>query len=252
MTALHHRRLALAALGACTLAACLFGCGGGSGGAEQGGAGAGSGGAGPGNAIDQPPPPRTEAVLAGPLCQGNACRCRKADGDAGPPPAGAKRFEVHLGPSDDPLWAMVDGMVLYKSRETPEACFYVDLAAGEHRASLRGKGESGLSAAIAVSEQGGSDGTWWFHTFQFQCGSPGECDMASIESWKREVAAMAGKHDPCGSTKVQDIHWETGRMPDRTHPDHLLLHFTLDVYKFAPSHPPGSDECDKGGPAAGK
>jgi hypothetical protein len=143
-------------------------------------------------------------------------------------------------------------MVLYKGRETAEACFYVDLVPGEHRASLRGMGESGLSAAIAVSEQGGADGSWWFHTFQFQCGSPGECDMPSIEAWKREVAAMAGKHDPCGSTKVQDIHWETGRMPDRTHPDHLLLHFTLNVYKFAPSYQPGSDQCDKGGaPAAG-
>jgi hypothetical protein len=69
------------------------------------------------------PPARTEAVLVGPLCQGDACRCRENDADAGPPPAGSKRFEVKLGSADDPLWATVDGMVLHKPAGRPEACF---------------------------------------------------------------------------------------------------------------------------------
>lgn len=201
--------------------------------------------------MDALPPPRTEAVLVGPLCQGESCQCRQADDDAGPPAAGYKRFEVKLGPSGDPLWALFDGMVLYKSGESPDACFYIDVKPGMHALSLRARGEEGLSAAISVSEQGGAeDQTWWFRTFDFQCGTPGQCDMKTLASWKDEVSTLEGKHDPCGSVKVQGIRWETGRMPDNLHPGDLLLHATLNVYTFAPESPPGSDKCDKrGGPA---
>jgi hypothetical protein len=224
-------------------------CGGGGGGGGPGAQTGGGGGAASGPAHDlAQPPARTEAVLVGPLCQGDACRCREGDDDAGSPPAGFKRFEVRLGPSNDPLWAIVDGMVLLKSDQRPEACFYVDLKPGEHAVALRGRGDRGLSAAIAIAEQGGAeDATWWYRTFDFQCGTPGQCDLETIERWKAEVAKLAGKHDPCGSTKVQRMRWETGRMPDRTHPDDLALHLTLDVYKFTPTNPPGSPDCDKSG-----
>src|SRR5688572_13836937 len=119
-----------------------------------------------GDTIESTPAPRTEAVLAGPLCEGDSCRCRQGDGDAGSPEAGAKRFEIRLGPSDDPLWAVVDGMVLFKSREVSDACFYVDLAPGEHKVSVRGKGEGGLSVGASFSEMGGGQGgaTWWYST----------------------------------------------------------------------------------------
>jgi hypothetical protein len=198
--------------------------------------------------------PRTEAVLAGPLCQSDSCRCREGDADAGAPAAGLKRFEVRLGPSDDPLWAVVDGMVMFKSDQRQEACFYVDLKSGTHAVRFRDRGKQGLNAAVAIAEQGGAeDATWWYHTFDFQCGAPGACDVETIERWKQQVTALRGKHDPCGSTKVQAIRWETGRMPDRTpdQPDDIDLHFTLDVYKFTPENPPGSDECDKR-PASGQ
>ncbi|HTE54286.1 MAG TPA: hypothetical protein VK698_25700 [Kofleriaceae bacterium] len=194
------------------------------------------------------PPARTEAVLVGPLCTGEACRCREGDDGAGAPAAGYKRFEVHLGPSRDPLWALVDGMVLYKTGDSSDACFYIDLKPGMHAVSLRARGEEGLSAAVAIAEQGGAeDATWWFHTFDFQCGTPGQCDLPTLDSWKREVSALEGKHDPCGSVKVQGIHWETGRMPDNVHPGELLLHVTLNVYGFAPKYPPGSEKCDRTG-----
>ena len=203
------------------------------------------------------PEPRTQAVLAGPLCQGDRCSCRQGDADAGAPEAGAKRFEIRLGPSDDPLWATVDGMVLFKSRERADACFYVDLTPGEHPVTLRGQGDGGLSAAITIAEQGGGgeDGepgpTWWYSTFDFTCGAPGVCAVEDIRAWKEQVAALAGKHDPCGSTKVKGITWETGRMPDRAHPDDLLLELQLEVYKFRPEHPPGSSACDEGAEPAG-
>ncbi len=225
-------------------------CGGGT--AQEAAPSAGAAASGPNQDLEQPPA-RTEAVLAGPLCQGDACRCRESDDDAGSPPGGFKRFEVRLGPSDDPLWATVDGMVLFKSDQRPESCFYVDLKTGKHAVALRGRGKQGLSAAIAIAEQGGAeDATWWYRTFDFQCGTPGQCDLETIENWKREVAKLAGKHDPCGSTKVQGMRWETGRMPDRNHPDDLALHLTLSVYEFTPTNPPGSDECDKRGAGGGE
>lgn len=197
--------------------------------------------------LDKDPPPRTEAVLVGPLCEGSACRCREGDDDAGQPPAGHKRFEVRLGVADDPMWVVVDGMILYKSRDRPESCFYVDLVPGKHAIGLRAVGDAeGMSAALAVGEQGGAeDATWWYRTFDFQCGTPEPCDVGTLEAWKREAAVMEGKHDPCGSTKVEQIRWETSRSPDRDRPDELILRFTLDVYKFTPANPPGSEECDK-------
>ena len=208
----------------------------------------------PGGQADEKLQPRTEAVLAGPLCQSDSCRCREGDGDAGSPAAGLKRFEVRLGPSDDPLWTVIDGMVMFKADQRQEACFYVDLKAGAHAVSFRGKGKQGLTAAVAIAEQGGAeDATWWYHTFDFQCGAPGPCDVEAIERWKQEVTALRGKHDPCGSTKVQGIRWETGRMPDRDRgrPDDIKLQLTLEVYRFTPENPPGSDECDRR-PANGK
>jgi hypothetical protein len=199
--------------------------------------------------IESEPEPKTEAVLVGPLCQGAQCRCKQGEGDAGTPEAGAKRFEVKLGPSDDPLWATVDGMVLFKSREIADACFYVDLRPGEHPISVRGKGEGGLSVGATFSEMGGGgEGqTWWYNTFDFNCGAPGQCDTDQVKAFKERVTRLQGKHDPCGSTLVKQVEWETGRMPDRAHPDDLLLRATLKVYKFVPKDPPGTESCDKSG-----
>ena len=231
------RRLALAAASV-AVAACS--------GASQGG---------PQGRIEQTPDPKTEAMLVGPLCQGEQCQCKQGDGDAGVPEGDAKRFEIRLGPSDDPLWATVDGMVLFKSREISDACFYVDLTTGDHKVTVRGKGEGGLSVGASISEMGGGQGaTWWYNTFDFNCGAPGECDLEQVKEFKARVASLKGKHDPCGSTKVKAVEWETGRMPDRAHPDDLLLRATLQVYKFKPSTPPGSPDCSKDdttGPAQG-
>jgi hypothetical protein len=216
----------------------------------SGASGGGSGG--PQGPIEEAPEPKTEAVLVGPLCEGDHCQCKQGETDAGTPEGDAKRFEVKLGPSDDPLWATVDGMVLYKSREQADACFYVDLATGDHKVTVRGKGEGGLSVGATISEMGGGQGaTWWYNTFDFNCGAPGECDLEQVKAFKDRVSQLKGKHDPCGSTKVKEIEWETGRMPDRAHPDDLVLRATLQVYKFVPKSPPGSSDCDKSGEGEG-
>jgi len=210
----------------------------------SGASGGGSGG--PQGPIESAPEPKTEAVLVGPLCQADHCQCKQKEEDAGVPEGDAKRFEVRLGPSDDPLWATVDGMVLFKSREVADACFYVDLTPGSHKLTVRGKGEGGLSVGASVAEMGSGQGnTWWYNTFDFNCGAPGECDTEQVKEFKARVSQLKGKHDPCGSTKIEAIEWETGRMPDRAHPDDLILRAVLHVYKFKPQNPPGSSECQK-------
>jgi hypothetical protein len=195
------------------------------------------------------PQPVTRAVLSGGLCTtGDSCTCRKLDApeDAGvgyPEAAGTKRFEVHVGPSDHALWVLLDDMVLYKSDEHSEDCFYVDLQTGQHRMILRASNDGGLSAAFDVHELGTQTKSW-YDTFKFNCGSPGTCSTdeldefkASLEQYKRNLM------DPCGSTKVKQIAWDAGRSPDQLHPRDLQVELTLQVYEFDPDKPHGDPEC---------
>ncbi|MBT8494344.1 MAG: hypothetical protein KJO07_14915 [Deltaproteobacteria bacterium] len=190
------------------------------------------------------PAKETVATLAGPLCEFSACKCREGAGD--PPqaaPDGFKRYEVRLGPSDNELWVSIDKMVLYKSLERAEDCFYVDVAPGRHPVRLRVSRETGFGAKLKISELA-PDNQGWYDTFDFQCGSPGGCDRASLSEWKAEVATYPKNiHDPCGSTKIREVVWQTGRLPDNVPPGDLQLDFILDVYKFAPTWPPGHQEC---------
>src|SRR6266545_7118199 len=122
---LYWRAMPVTSRASLALALVASACGGG-GGAQKDSTPTGSPAEGEGE-LQRAPAPRTEAMLVGPLCRGESCRCRAGDDDAGRPAPGHKRFEIRLGPSDDPLWALVDGMVLFKSRENADACFYVDL-----------------------------------------------------------------------------------------------------------------------------
>src|SRR3954451_14930326 len=81
-------------------------------------------------AIGPPPGKTTEAVLAGPLCSGDHCKCRSGADDMGVPTDDKKRYEIRLK-SAQPLWATVRGNKLFKNAESPEACFYLDLPPGE-------------------------------------------------------------------------------------------------------------------------
>lgn len=191
------------------------------------------------------PPRVTRATLAGPLCQGTDCRCRTDAADAGAPAnASVKRYEVVLGPSDDELWASIGGMVLYKSRERARECFYLDLPSpGEHAVTLRAHGDAGYGARMTIRERK-ADAAAWYSTFEFVCGAPGACNKqqlrefrASLDQYKR------GIHDPCGSTKIQGLEWDTGRMPDIRVPNDLYLQLVLKVYEFAPENPPGHASC---------
>jgi hypothetical protein len=194
----------------------------------------------------RPLPPRvTRATLAGPLCEDQevACTCRGPDAatDAGAPGAGLKRYELRLAAVDSELWATLDDMVFYKSPERAEECFYVDLQPGKHPVSLRAEAPKGFAARLTIAEQGAQG---WYDTFTFHCGAPGHCSMADLDAWDAWLRGRKGKvHDPCGSTKVRELRWQTGRVPDRVYPDALALDLVLDIYRFTPAHGPGDPAC---------
>ncbi len=200
-------------------------------------------------AIGPPPAKATTGALAGPLCGAGAesCTCMKSPEEAGAPEAGLKRFEIRLGPTPHDLWATLPGRVLYKSPERPEMCFYVDLAPGQHPIELRASNSSGVAAAIAVSELGAKTRSA-YRTFRFSCGSPGGvCSFEELDGKKAEYQGVQkNTHDPCGSTKVKELVWDTGRSPDQLVPSEFALRMVLHVYKFEPDKPAGDPSCGEG------
>lgn len=199
-------------------------------------------------AIGPPPAKATTGALAGPLCSGGSCACMTSPADAGAPEgAGLKRFEIRLGPTPHDLWATLPGGVLYKSAERPEMCFYVDLAPGKHPIELRASQATGVSAAIAVSELGAATKSA-YRTFRFSCGSPGGvCSFEELDRKKDEYRGVEeGVHDACGSTRVREVIWDTGRSPDQLVPSEFAMRMVLHVYRFQPDRPSGDPSCGAG------
>jgi hypothetical protein len=196
--------------------------------------------------IGAPPPKLTTGTLAGPLCQEGQCKCRTGNEDAGLPEPGRKRFEIKLGSAYD-LWATLPGTVLYKSPERAEACFYVDLAPGQHPVELRASNTNGVSIALEVHELGTTTKSW-YDSFKFVCGNPGVCTFAELDTKKSEYASVQrGLHDKCGSTRIKAVNWDHGKSPDQLYPSELVVQLTLDVYKFAPWKRHGDESCGEGG-----
>jgi hypothetical protein len=200
-----------------------------------------------------PPPGRlTQGVLFGPLCDGDHCTCRDikapGDGGAGLPTDTKKRFEVRLGPSPQELWVTIGGTTLYKSAERPEACFYVDLPAGDTPVELRASNPAGVSAAWTIRELGVKTRSW-YDSFAFSCGAPGVCSFDELDENKRGLEEM--KHhvaDLCGSVKIRGLTWDTGKAPDQLHPSELLVRLALSVYRRVPTQIHGDPSCGKGPP----
>ncbi len=207
----------------------------------------GCGGGGSQAPIGPVPPTQTTGTLAGPLCKDDACTCAKTEAEAGVGEGGRKRFEIRLKSAQE-LWLTLPGdMSLYKTNEKVEACFYVDLAPGEHPMSLRASDKVGVSAEVVVREIGATTGSF-YDTFQFECGNPGACSFEELDAVKASYAKFArGLHDTCGSTRIKNIGWDHGKAPDGTHPSELVVRATLDVYKFAPWKKSGDETCGEGG-----
>jgi hypothetical protein len=199
-------------------------------------------------AIGPPPAKATTVALAGPLCTGTSCTCASSAEEAGVPETpGAKRFEIRLGPTPHELWATLPGGVLYKSPERAEMCFYVDLAPGSTPVELRASQQTGVAAAISISELGAATKSK-YATFRFSCGGAGGvCSFEELDGKKAEYKGVRDNvHDPCGSTKVRELIWDTGRSPDQLVPSELAMRLVLQVYKFAPAKPHGDPSCGKG------
>jgi hypothetical protein len=194
------------------------------------------------------PAPQTRATLVGPRCEGGQrCDCRDEGTPESEQPPGAafKRFEVRVGPSQNPLWVTVDDMVLYKSEQRATDCFYIDLTPGKHPVRVHGKREQGVGVAVEINELSGG-GPWWYSSFDYNCGGGGPCDMDGLRDEQSRVKALPrGILDPCGSVKIQGFNWRSGTMPDALHPQEIVVDFVLDVYKFKTEHVPGSDKCKK-------
>ncbi|HET6612642.1 MAG TPA: hypothetical protein VFG83_11670, partial [Kofleriaceae bacterium] len=193
-----------------------------------------------------PPPPKTVADLSGPLCHGDECACRDLSPKVAQTAPGArlKRFEIRLGPSQNELWARVGNEILYKDLDRATACFYLDLAPGKYPITLQARSPHGVAVGMTIAEMGGA-GKWFYDTFDFDCGAPGLCTREHLEAFKARADAVAGgKFDPCGSTRISSIRWKTGRAPDDLHPAALEVSLILDVYEFAPEHPPGDPSCE--------
>jgi hypothetical protein len=177
----------------------------------------------------------TTGTLRGPLCKSQFCECKTTATAAGKPNPPLKRFELRAGPADNELWISIAGNELYKSKERATDCFYVDLPPGKHHVTLRAQGEAAVGANLDISELG-VKGPWWYRTFSFECGS-NVCDVPQLQDWRREVARLGTKHDPCGSTKILGVAYQTGRLPDGLHPVDLFVELDLEVYDFVPDQP---------------
>ncbi len=207
----------------------------------------GCGGGGSQIPIGPVPPKQTTGTLAGPLCKDDACTCANTAAEAGVGEGGRKRFEIRLKSSQE-LWLKLPGDIsLYKTNEKVDACFYVDLAPGEHSMSLRASDKVGVSAEVVVREIGAKTGSF-YNTFQFECGNPGACSFEELDAVKASYAPYArGLHDTCGSTRIKNIAWDHGKAPDGTHPSELVVRATLDIYKFEPAKKSGDETCGEGG-----
>jgi len=184
----------------------------------------------------------TQGTFVGPLCSGDKCKCREGagDGGAGVPTDLSKRFEVRLT-SAQGIWMKIGQNMIYKDPERTEACWYVDLPAGDTQVEMRASDPNGVSGAWQIHELGTKTKSW-YDTFSFNCGSPGVCSLDELDAQKGDLKDP--KHDHCGSVKVRGLSWDRGRPPDGLHPSELLVRATLKVYNFVPSRPHG-DDCSK-------
>jgi hypothetical protein len=199
-------------------------------------------------------PGATTATLVGARCQAGRCACRKPKGDQvekAPPDADHKRFEIRLG-AEDGGDATLDSPTLGRfAGGTGETCFYIDVLPGTHHmlsfAAHEGRATAGLSPTLRIAEYG-PKGPYWYDVVEVHCaGATGRCTRDAAEEWGAEAKGRKrGRIDPCGSSVVTHLLWETsGGTGDRDSGlfRDLTVTFEMEVKKFATQFAPGSTEC---------
>jgi hypothetical protein len=196
-------------------------------------------------------------VLAGARCQDGQCRCRAKHGDdleTKPPAEGYKRFEIRMKVAGGEITVESPTLGRFRHDGDEEQCVYVDLPSNSSQAftidSREAKKGEGLAPALSISEYGKiPKGSFWYGVINIACGlGDRRCDRPAAEAWKEEWLAQRkrGRLDPCGSTVVSALKWDTsGGLHAR---DGGLLRdfrvqFMLQVKSFDPQLPPNSPLC---------
>lgn len=239
-------------------------------------------------AFGMPAEARTQAVLVGELCaSGEPCQCRDlaapgtggvshpdeapteaspgasteaptdptadaSTSDAVPAPEArrapsARRIELRLR-SSHALWLRLGPWTFAKDRERSEACFTIDIPAGDagsYEAELRAANRDGVSVGLELYELGAAAGTW-YRTLSWSCGAPGACTFEALDEQKQELAKASAEGrlwDPCGSLKITGLVWDSRAAPDHLHPGELTLAFSLRTTDRVPERPAGDPSC---------
>ncbi len=176
--------------------------------------------------------------------------CRALDGavEKESVPAGMKRFELRIARGVDAVTILVDGrraLARGAVDQPAEACAYLDLAPGKHALQWHEEAktaEIGIQPVLSIAEYGAAANAW-YHTVEISCTTPEGCLKDDMHAaFEKLHAVPRGLHDPCGSTRVLQLAWHAEHSPSVKLED-AVVDLTLDVYKFAPTHPPGSADC---------
>ncbi len=190
--------------------------------------------------------PKTVAQLAGPRCHGDACACRSKGGaEAEEAAPGKRRYEVRVESAPGVVWVHVDGNQLY-APEATAACFYLDLAPGDHTVKLHGSrsADPGLVGATMGVAEHNPKGPWWYDVFSFQCGNPGVCTVDALKEWKTEVNEDRKRlTDPCSGTRITGLNYNFEHMPGNEAATAVDVDFVLHVKPKSLDLPPRSEEC---------
>jgi hypothetical protein len=201
-------------------------------------------------------PGARDANLAGSRCPngpGAPCTCRDRRGDAAenpPPDEGHKRFEIRMA-ADEGSAALDSPTLGHFAARQAETCFYIDVVPGTFSDAVftakEGLAGKGVGPALEISEYG-PKGPWWYKILDVHCSGPeGKCNREAADDWGKDVKTRKrGRVDPCGSTVVTRLGWDTtGGTGD---PElglfrEFIVSFTMEVKRFRTEFRPGSTEC---------
>jgi hypothetical protein len=203
----------------------------------------------------------TTVSFAGARCTARACRCRESgrdDEETAPPAPGAKRFEIRISAAGgtasldlSDLGTVATDPVSDREIGDGATCAYIDVPSGSTHNVLFAAKEStpgqGVAPRLQMAEYG-PKGPFWYDLVAVSCnGREGRCDRDAANAWSAAARQRKrGRLDPCGSTVVTKLAWETsGGQAERAGGlfANFSVRFTMEVKKFLTQFAPGSTEC---------